>query len=90
MMSKKTFLCTGSLCKKTSRNLVPAFLLQERVGAVLRHDAVGLALLSLVLRLKLVADIVILLGKELLSFEGGYTSRSCLYISFLFQSTEKG
>ena len=45
--------------------------LQERVGAVLGHDAVGLALLGLVLGLELVAYAVVDLRKVLLGLEGG-------------------
>lgn len=45
--------------------------LQERVGAVLGHDAVGLALLGLVLGLKLVAHAVVDLREVLLGLEGG-------------------
>jgi hypothetical protein len=42
--------------------------LQERVGAVLGHNAVGLRLLGLVLGLELVGDAVVLLGEPLLGF----------------------
>lgn len=48
--------------------------LQEGVGAVLGHNAIGLALLGLVLGLELVADAVVLLGEVLLCFERGYAS----------------
>lgn len=45
--------------------------LQKRVGAVLGDDAVGLALLGLVLGLELVGDAVVLLGEPLFGFESG-------------------
>ena len=51
--------------------------LQERVGAVLGHDAVGLALLGLVLGLELVAHAVVDLRKVLLGLEGGNATGAC-------------
>ena len=54
--------------------------LQERVGAVLGHDAVGLALLGLVLGLELVTDAVVDLRKVLLGLEGSdATGAYCEY-----------
>ena len=50
--------------------------LQERVGAVLGHDAVGLALLGLVLGFELVGDAVVLLGEKLFGFERGDAARA--------------
>jgi len=51
--------------------------LQERVGAVLGHDAVGLALLGLVLGLELVAHAVVDLRKVLLGLEGSDATGAC-------------
>jgi hypothetical protein len=50
--------------------------LQEGVGAVLGHDAVGLRLFGLVFVLELIADVVVVFGEELLGLEGGDTARS--------------
>lgn len=68
-----------SLCRKKCvlSSVVTTGSLQERVGAVFGHDAVGLALLGLVLGLERVANAVVLLGEELLCFKRGDAARSC-------------
>src|SRR5690242_14136584 len=75
------------------RQVVSTCALQERVGAVLGHNAVGLALLCLILVLELVAHAVIPLGEELLCLKRGNAARSCFLVlvfnrAFVYRDVE--